>query len=88
MEWADGEPTALYGEAPKDATEVDVTLADGTVVTAPVADGWWLAVLGEGTDPASLKQLEARTSSGASLATVPLHYAVPPPGAVTQSYGG
>jgi hypothetical protein len=90
VEWASGEPLALYGKAPQDATEVDVTHADGTVTTTPVTDGWWLAVFGDGTDPSSLTQIEARSPSGTSLGVVPIHAAAPPPGSggAGQSVGG
>ena len=89
LEWADGEPVALYGKAPQGATEVAVTHANGTVTTAPVVDGWWLAVFAEDTDPASLTTLEARSTSGASLGAVSIRYAEPgSDGFGPSSFGG
>src|SRR4029079_17262035 len=77
LEWASGEPVALYGKAPQGAAEVAVTHADGTVTTVPVVDGWWLAVFAADAEPASRTGLEARSASGASLGAAPIRYAEP-----------
>jgi hypothetical protein len=90
-EWGDGRPVTLYGKAPAGTAEIAVTAADGSVTTAPVTDeGWYLVVLPAGTDPDSLRSLDARSASGTTLVTVPLHFAqpVPVPGAVVQTQDG
>ena len=67
------QPVALYGKAPQGATEVAVTHADGTVTTAPVVDGWWLAVFAADTDPGVADEARgALCVRAASLGAVPI----------------
>lgn len=79
LEWSSGGPVTLYGKAPEGATEVALTQANGAVTTAPVtADGWWLVVLPASTDTDSFERLEARSGSGAAVASTPLRTPAPP----------
>jgi hypothetical protein len=71
-EQAMNEPVTLYGTAPDGAHRVSVSLRDGTVLTAPVTDGWWLLVLPAGTDFNAVTRLEAPSALSTALSTGPL----------------
>jgi hypothetical protein len=76
LQWTEGDPLTLFGQAPAGATEVVVTLDDGTTATAPVTDGgWYVAAVASDAGPAAIASVVARAADGSTLASV----APPPP---------
>jgi hypothetical protein len=71
LQWTEGDPLTLFGQAPVGATQVFVTLDDGTTATAPVTDGgWYVAAVTSDAGPAAIASVVARAADGSTLANV------------------
>ena len=78
----------LFGQAPGSVATVEVVDSAGTVLgEAAATDGWFLLTLPSSTASAAAS-LVAQSATGASIDTMPIQPAVPPPTATTGTGTG